>query len=116
MIAHVVLFRPKADLAAADRASLVGAIERAHREIAGIRRFLVGTRTLRGVGYAALMPEYPYLALVELDDERALQQYLAHPAHAELGRLFWETSDSALAYDFDMVDASRAATFLAPTA
>lgn len=112
MIVHVVLFRPKADLAAADRASLVGAIERAHREIAVVRRFLIGTRTLRAVSYAAQMPEYPFIALVEVDDEPALQHYLAHPAHAELGRLFWVTSDAALAYDFEMVDASAASTYL----
>ena len=113
MIVHVVLFRPKADLAEADRASLVAAIERAHGEIAVLRRFRVGTRTLRAASYAALMPDYPFIALIEVDDERALQEYLAHPAHAQLGRLFWETSDSALAYDFRMVDASDAAQLIA---
>jgi hypothetical protein len=112
MVLHVVLFRPKAALAGADRASLVAAIERAHREIPAIRRFLVGTRTLREVSYAAVMPDYPFVALVEVDDTRALEQYLAHPAHAELGRLFWQTSDSALAYDFEVVDASAASGFL----
>jgi hypothetical protein len=112
MIVHVVLFRPKADLGAADRASLGAAIERAHREIPAVRRFLVGARTAREVSYASGMPDYPFIALIELDDERALQAYLAHPAHRELGRLFWETSDSALAYDFETVDASRISALL----
>ena len=112
MIVHVVLFRPKADLAGADRASLVAAIEKAHREIPVIRRFLVGTRTLRGASYAAAMPEYPFLVLIEVEDARMLERYLAHPAHAELGRLFWQTSDSALAYDFEMRDASESSAFL----
>jgi len=106
MIVHVVLFRPKGDLAAADRASLVAAIERAHRDIPVVRRFVVGKRTFRGARYADAMPEYPFIALIEVDDEPALQQYLGHPAHAELARWFWQTSDSALAYDFDMLDAS----------
>jgi hypothetical protein len=112
MIVHVVLFRPKADLDEAARASLVAAIERAHREVPVIRRFLVGARTLRTVSYAAMMPEYPFIAIIEVDDAPALEAYLAHPAHAELGRLFWDTSDSALAYDFEMVDASRASAYL----
>jgi hypothetical protein len=109
MIVHVVLFRPKADLAAADRESLVGAIDRAHREIPVIRRFLVGRRTLRDASYAAAMPAYPFIALIEVDDERALQEYLAHPAHAELARWFWLTGDSPLAYDFEVADAGALA-------
>jgi len=113
MIVHVVLFRPKAGLAAADRASLVAAIERAHRDIPAIRRFLVGARTSRGASYAAAMPDYPFIALVELEDESALQQYLSHPAHTDLARWFWQTSDSALAYDFEVRDASASA-FLDP--
>lgn len=112
MIVHVVLFRPRADLDAADRASLADAIERAHRDIPGIRRFMVGARTLREVSYAAAMPEYSFVALIELDDQRALQEYLAHPAHASLGQLFWQTSDSALAYDYEVVDASSASILL----
>jgi hypothetical protein len=106
MIVHVVLFRPKADLAAADRGSLAAAIERAHREIPVIRRFLVGVRTHRAAGYAAAMPDYPFVALIELDDEPALEQYLAHPAHAELARWFWHTGDAALAYDYALQDAA----------
>lgn len=115
MIVHVVLFRPKAGLAAEGRAGLVGAIERAHREIPDIRRFLVGTRTARDIDYAGVMPDFPYIAQIEMDDQEALRRYLAHPAHAELGRLFWETSDAALAYDFEVLDASAASTLLADT-
>ncbi len=114
MLLHVVLFRPKAELTAVDRASLVAAIERAHREIPVIRRFIVGTRVFRDASYAAGLPEYPFIALVELDDERALMQYLQHEAHAELARWFWQTSDSALPYDFDLRDASKAFSLLTP--
>ncbi len=112
MLFHVVLFRPKPGLAAADRASLVAAIERAHREIPVIRRFAVGKRVFRTASYASGLPEYPFIAVVELDDEAALQQYLQHPAHGELARWFWQTSDSALAYDFVTAEASAAPAFL----
>lgn len=107
MIVHVVLFRPKAGLVAADRASLVAAIDRARREIPAIRRFVVGKRALRQAGYAAAMPEYPFIAVIEVANEAALREYLEHPAHVELARMFWQTSDSALAYDFEVVNASE---------
>jgi hypothetical protein len=108
VLLHIVLFRPKAGLAAADRASLVAAIERAHRDIPVIQRFQVGSRTGRDASYAAAMPDYPFVALVELENETDLRQYLSHAAHQQLARMFWETSDSALAYDFRLVDASEA--------
>jgi hypothetical protein len=112
MLLHIVLFRPRAALPAADRQSLVAAIERAHRDLAVVRRFQVGRRVLREAAYAAAMPEYPFVAVVEVDNEDALRQYLTHPAHAELARLFWATSDSSLAFDFDMTDATSVRSFL----
>jgi hypothetical protein len=102
MIVHVVLFRPRADLAAPSRNALAAAVDRARREIPSIRRFAVGERTLRDARYAREMEEFPFVALIEFDDLAALQAYLQHPAHAELGRLFWMTSEKALAYDFDL--------------
>jgi hypothetical protein len=112
LLVHIVLFRPKADLADADREHLVAAIERAHREIAAIRAFRVGRRVAADAGYAATVPDYPYVAVIELDDEAALAAYLSHPAHAELARLFRVTGDSPLAYDFSVEDAARARTLL----
>jgi hypothetical protein len=101
MIVHVVLFRPKADLGAADRSALAAAIDRARREIPEIR-FAVGRRTFRETNYARDMEDFPFVALLEFDDAAALQAYLRHPVHMELSRLFWTTSDKALAYDFDL--------------
>ena len=112
MIVHLVLFRPKSDLPDADRVGLVDAIARAHREIASIRKFTVGKRTMREASYAQVMPDYPYAALVEFDDARGLQEYLAHPAHQELGRRFWETSDSPLAYDYELLELAEAIALL----
>lgn len=111
-IAHIVLFRPRAGLVAADQQGLVGAIERAHREIPVIRRFQVGKRVLRDAGYAASMPDFPFLALIEVDDAEQLKAYLSHPAHAQLAQLFWTTSDAALAFDFELSDAGEARSLL----
>jgi hypothetical protein len=106
VIAHIVLFRPRADVTSSDVEGLIAAIERAHRESRSVRRFRVGKRTLRSAPYAAGIEEFPYAALVEFDDLRGLEAYLAHPAHADLGRRFWATSEAATAYDFELFDAS----------
>jgi hypothetical protein len=101
MIVHLVLFRPKAGFAEADRNALAAAIDGARREIPSIRAFRVGERTMRETSYAQHADEFPYAALVEFDDLAGLRAYLEHPAHAELGRLFWTASDKAVAYDFE---------------
>src|ERR671923_2015160 len=98
MIAHVVLFRPRVDLSAADRQRFADAVLRARREIVGIRRFEIGRRVMREVSYAQAMPEdFSFAAIVEFDDLAALTAYLQHPAHDELGALFWSTGDAVLA-------------------
>jgi hypothetical protein len=110
MIAHIVLFRPRRDLPVEDFEGVFAAIERAHREISAVRRFVVGTRTRRDASYASGMEDFPYAALIEFDDLQGLQEYLTHPAHRDLGRRFWETGEAVLAYDFDLVDASDVRT------
>jgi len=101
MIAHVVLFRPRANLPAAERARLGVAFSQALREIPSIRRAKVGTRVLHGRGYEALMrTNYSHAAILEFDDVAGLRAYLEHPAHDALGTLFFEMFEEALMYDF----------------
>ncbi len=109
MIAHIVLFRPRADLSPVERAALVRALEAASRAIPSVRRFRVGRRVTHGRAYEAAMPEdYPYAAVVEFDDLAGLAAYLDHPVHAELGRLWAETSAGTLVYDYELADAAHA--------
>ena len=101
MIAHVVLFRPRANLPAAERARLGVAFAQALREIPSIRRAKVGTRVLHGRGYEALMrTNYSHAAILEFDDVAGLRAYLEHPAHEALGTLFFDMFEEALMYDF----------------
>ena len=101
MIAHVVLFRPRPGLAAGDRDGFLAVIARARREIPSIRRFFVGERARYGHRYEQLMTEdFPWAAIVEVDDADGLAAYLAHPAHEELGRLLWATSEKVLVFDY----------------
>lgn len=89
----------------ASRETVRRALEEARRAIPAIRRFLVGRRVHFGHGYElAQSADYPYAALIEFDDAEGLASYLAHPAHAAVGRLFAETSESALVHDFEVRD------------
>ena len=103
MIAHIVLFRPRADLSDSGRADLVSAFERAIREIPSIRGARIGTRVVHGRPYEALMrSNYSYAAVLEFDDLAGLKAYLEHPAHERLGSSFFEAFEEALMYDFEM--------------
>ena len=101
MIVHLVLFTPRPDLSAGDRATVRETLQRALTEIPAIRGHKVGRRVRLGATYDRAAPlDFEFLVTIEVDDERALAEYLAHPAHENLGRLFYETSAQALACDF----------------
>jgi hypothetical protein len=109
MMAHVVLFRPKPGISAAEAQAMFDALNAAAAEIPSVRRFHIGTRVTHGPQYERLMSEdYPFAAVIEFDDLPGLQAYLAHPRHQTLGTLFYELLDKALAYDYEMVKAGPA--------
>ena len=62
----------------------------------------VGRRVRHGLpGYEQLMREdFEYAVVIQFDDIAGLTEYLAHPAHAAVGRHFTELAASALAYDY----------------
>lgn len=102
MIAHIVLFRPRATLAADQRQALVNALRGAVEGIPQIKRATIGTRILLNrPGYEAQMAEhYDYSAILEFESEADLRAYLDHPSHNELGKLLFTSADAVLAYDF----------------
>ena len=103
MIAHVVLFRPKPDLPAADRQGLADAFAVALRSIPSVRRARFGPRVTHGRAYEQLMrADYPLAAILEFDDLAGLQAYLEHPAHETLAARFFAAFEEALMYDFDL--------------
>lgn len=101
MVTHVVLMKPRADLSSADRDAFVDAFERALREIAEIRAVRIGRRVTFGAGYEAAAPDMEYAAMIEFDNLPALQTYLRHPAHQELGARFGVSLSAALVYDLE---------------
>jgi len=109
VIAHVVLFTPRPDLADDDRVALVQALERACADIPGIQRARVGRRRVLGYDYDRMSPvSFEFAAVLEFDSEAALRDYLEHPAHGELGRLFRAVAQVAVAHDFEIVDPGTA--------
>jgi len=103
MIFHVVLFRPRPDLAAEDRSGLVEALESALQRIPSIRRFHVGRRVTHGAGYESLMPvSLDYGAVIEFDDLAGLKAYLEHPAHRALGSRFMQSLEASAIFDYQM--------------
>ena len=105
MIAHVVLFRPRADLSAEARQALAASFEAALSQIPSIRRARVGQRISVGRPYESLMRvDYTYAAIIEFDDRAGLTAYLEHPSHARLGAQFFDAFEEALMYDFELQD------------
>jgi len=49
---------------------------------------------------------YDAAAVLEFADESALREYLDHPLHAELARLFWLHCGSTLVVDAEVGDPS----------
>ena len=103
MLSHLVLLKPRPDLAPAERTAFVEAFEHAVTAIPSVRAVRIGTRVRHGAGYEAAAPDAgDYLAIIEFDDLRGLQEYLQHEAHAPLGRLFGSALSGALVYDFEV--------------
>jgi hypothetical protein len=106
VIAHVVLFQPRASLSADERRDALATLARAASDVPEIRRFRIGRRVRHGLpGYEQMMAQdYEFALLIEVDDVEALRRYLKAPAHAALGHLFATATAAALAYDFQIVE------------
>ncbi len=114
MIAHVVLFQPRANLSATERREAVATLARAASQFPEIRRFRIGKRVRHGLaGYEqAMRQDYEFALVIEFDDIEALKNYLKAPAHAGLGHLFATATDAALSYDYEIVEPTDAARLL----
>jgi hypothetical protein len=109
VIAHLVLFRPRADLTAGARGDLAAAFATAVREIPSVRRVCVGRRVTLGRPYEQLMrSDMQYAAMFEFEDVAGLRAYLEHPAHEQLAARFFDAFEEALMYDYDLKDGPEA--------
>jgi hypothetical protein len=115
VIAHIILFEPRADLTDSERAQVLDAFTRATEKVPAVRSVKVGRRVLHGSpGYERAMHQnFEYAAIIEFDDIAGLESYLRHPAHAAAGRHFSESASAALAYDYAFVSAGDAVSLVA---
>jgi hypothetical protein len=105
MIAHVVLFRPKAELTEDQRGGFVAALEHALVNIPLIKRARVGRRLTIGRLYDDQNThDFPFVAILEFENEVDLRAYLEHPAHQMLGAQFYATSAAALVFDYELLE------------
>jgi len=114
MIAHVVLFQPRASLSEDQRREALAMLARSQAEISDIRRFRIGRRVRHHLpGYEQQMvQDYEFALILEFDDVESLARYLRAPAHGALGHLFKTATEAALAYDYEIVEPAAAATLL----
>lgn len=107
MVLHIVLFRPKPTVTDSDRAAMFEALRVASTEIPAVQTFYVGERLTHGADYEALAAaNFPYAAVVSFENLEALQSYLKHPKHGEVGRLFYELLEAGMVYDYEEISTS----------
>jgi hypothetical protein len=108
MISHIVLFEPKPGLADSDVRDFAQHLKSAMTAVPSVRRATVGrrveihSRSDRNFGDAT----YTFSAVVEFDDSKGLIEYLQHPKHADLGRLFWLHCARTVVLEVESVDAT----------
>ena len=105
MTIHVVLFRPRPDISDEERDGLLDAMRVAARDIPTVRGFRIGAHIVEPVPYVMSgFPSFPWIALLEFDDEAGLRAYLAHPLHRDLGVRFNTLAEAALIYDYTVAE------------
>jgi Stress responsive A/B Barrel Domain len=118
MIAHLVLFKPRAAMPPAERLAILDSLMASLKQLPMVRDCRVGRRIRHGLpGYEQAMREdYEFALVLEFDGVDGLREYLRHPAHAALGGAFSSGADDALAYDYEMMSLDEMLTELRSTA
>lgn len=97
MILHLVLFRFRAGVSAADIEAARDALLTLGQSVPEVRR-IAWTRNL---GPSA--PDYPFVLSVSLDDMASVERYLTHPAHVDaVARWLAPIREARLAVDIEV--------------
>jgi hypothetical protein len=79
--------KARTDLTPEESRAFVAAFERAINEIPTVRTVRIGQRVRH---------------IIDFDNLDGLQAYLAHPAHVELGELFYSCLSAGMVYDYEV--------------
>ena len=114
MIAHVILWQPRADLTSEQRRGVLAALTAAVKGAPTVRSCRIGRRVKHGLpGYEQAMPQdFEFAAIIEFESVDGLRQYLRHPAHESIGGQFTSAAAAALAYDYEIVDMNEASSLM----
>ena len=114
MISHLVLFKPRMTLGAAEKTAIVEHLKIAIAQCPTVRACRVGRRVQHGLaGYEQQMSEdYQYALILDFDNVEGLVAYLQNPAHAAIGGLFTSAASASLAYDYELVELGEAQQLL----
>jgi hypothetical protein len=114
MISHIVLFKPRVALAAAQKTAIVARLQSAIAQCPTVRACRIGRRVQHGLaGYEQQMAEdYQFSLILDFDNVEGLKAYLQNPAHSGIGGLFTTAASASLAYDYDLVDLANAEMLL----
>jgi len=106
MIGHLVFFNAKPEATDDQLRSFAKAIAEACQQIPAIHRVQIGRGVTVDAGYPRLFGDktYTFAAMFEFSDTSALKQYLNHPLHHALGRMFWEICESTTVVEVELAD------------
>lgn len=106
MIAHIVFFEPKENVTPDQKRSFGQLLVSLASSIDSIKRAYIGRSVRLDPGYDRHFGDktYSFAAVLEFDDEAGLLEYLKHPKHEELGRLFWLWCDSTAIMEVETRD------------
>lgn len=106
MIVHIVLFQPRQAVTLAEREAFAEALQRAAAGIPQVQSARIGAGVTVGVSYEAKLgrPPYEFVAMLEFATLDDLRTYLNHPLHETLGAMFWQTCESTLILDAQVID------------
>lgn len=109
MVVHVVFFTPKPEVGTDGLRLFAQSIQELLRQIPGVERALVGKALHVPPEYSRSMGEttYEFAAVLEFQSTQQLVEYLNHPAHRQLGRLFWDYCGAAVVMEAEMHDVLR---------
>jgi len=107
MISHIVLFEPKLGLTGEEVMGFAQQLKTVIDSVPTIARASVGRRVTIDSGQARYFGDqtYSFSAVVEFADKNGLIEYLNHPAHRELGRLFWQFCAATIVTEVECIDA-----------
>ena len=107
MISHIVLFNAKRNVSFADRQSFALQIRDVCRAISAVKNARVGRHVTVDPGYERSFGDktYEFAAILDFDKADDLIEYLQHPLHHELGRLFWVYCESTIVVEVESRDA-----------